>query len=67
MVNPETRLIYKPFLAGRVRDDRQIDIFLKTPQWTRPDPCPALAFPGWYCDWTGGGVTRGEDVVIHAV
>jgi alanyl-tRNA synthetase len=24
-----------------------------------PDPFPAFAFPGWECDWTQGGLTKG--------
>ena len=25
-----------------------------------PDPYPQIAFPGWSCDWTKGGVTQGQ-------
>jgi urea transport system substrate-binding protein len=66
MVNPKSRHTYKPFLIGRVREDRQFDIVYETPQWIQPDPYPALAFPGWQCDWTQGGVTEGEPKPIFS-
>ena len=67
MVDPKTRHTYKPFLIGRIRKDRQFDIVYETPTWIKPDPYPALAFPGWQCDWTDGGVTAGEEVQIRSV
>ena len=67
MVDPKTRHTYKPFLIGRIRSDRQFDILYETPEWIRPDPYPPLAFPGWQCDWTEGGVTDGEAVEIRMV
>ncbi len=66
MVDPKTRHTYKPFLIGRSREDRQFDIVYETPQWIEPDPYPALAFPGWQCDWTEGGVTEGDKVPIES-
>jgi urea transport system substrate-binding protein len=67
MVDPKTRHTYKPFLIGRVREDRQFDIVYETPKWIQPDPYPELAFPGWQCDWTEGGVAEGEKVLIESV
>lgn len=67
MVDPKSRHTYKPFLIGRVREDRQFDIVYETPKWIQPDPYPALAFPGWQCDWTEGGVTAGAKVLIESV
>jgi len=66
MVDPKSRHTYKPFLIGRVREDRQFDIVYETPQWIQPDPYPALAFPGWQCDWTEGGVTTGKKISIES-
>ena len=65
MVDPKTRHTYKPFLIGRIREDRQFDIVYETPKWIKPEPYPELAFPGWQCDWTGAGVTPGEKVRIQ--
>ena len=31
-----------------------------------PEPYPAVAFPGWHCDWTRDGLTRGAEVKIDA-
>ncbi len=67
MVDPLTRHTYKPFLIGRIREDRQFDIVYETPEWIKPEPYPALAFPGWQCDWTQGGVTEGEEIHIRSV
>jgi urea transport system substrate-binding protein len=63
-VDPKTQHVYKYFRLGRIRDDRQFDIVYETPQWIEPDPYPSFAFPGWHCDWTKGGVTRGQKVEI---
>ena len=66
IVDPKSRHTYKPFLIGRIREDRQFDIVYETPQWIQPDPYPALAFPGWQCDWTEGGVTTGKKISIES-
>ena len=66
-VDPRTHHTYKPFLIGRIREDRQFDILYETPTWIQPNPYPALAFPGWQCDWTQGGVSAGEEVQIKSV
>ena len=64
MVDPKSRHTYKPFLIGRVREDRQFDIVYETPQWIQPDPYPALAFPGWQCDWARGGIKQGAVIPL---
>jgi urea transport system substrate-binding protein len=63
-VDPKTQHTYKRFRMGRVRADRQFDIVYESPSWIEPDPYPQVAFPGWHCDWTKGGITRGPDVKI---
>ncbi len=63
-VDPKTQHTYKRFRMGRVRDDRQFDIIFEAPEWTEPDPYPQVAFPGWRCDWTQGGLTKGAEVKI---
>jgi urea transport system substrate-binding protein len=63
-VDPKTQHTYKRFRMGRVRDDRQFDIIYDAPEWTEPDPYPQVAFPGWHCDWTQGGITKGPPVKI---
>ncbi len=65
MVDPKTHHTYKPFLIGRIRQDRQFDIVYETPEWIAPEPYPQLVFPGWQCDWTGSGITAGEKVIIR--
>jgi urea transport system substrate-binding protein len=63
-LDPKTQHTYKPFLMGKIRDDKQFDIVHKT-ALLEPVPYPDVAFPGWGCDWTKGGVTRGADVKIQ--
>jgi hypothetical protein len=43
---------------------RQFDIVYESPDWIAPDLYPQVAFPGWHCDWTQGGITRGPEVKI---
>ncbi len=62
-LDPKTQHTYKPFLMGKIRDDKQFDVVYSTPL-IEPDPYPQVAFPGWHCDWTKGGVTKGEEVQI---
>lgn len=64
IVDPKTRHTHKPFLIGRIRKDRQFDIVYETPDLIEPEPFPELAFPGWQCDWTAGGMSPGEKVRI---
>lgn len=63
-LDPKTQHTYKRFRLGRVRDDRQFDIVHESENWIAPDPYPEIAFPGWSCDWTSGGMTRGPSVEI---
>jgi urea transport system substrate-binding protein len=63
-VDPKTQHTYKRFRMGRVRADRQFDIIYESPSWIEPEPYPQVAFPGWHCDWTKGGITRGPEVKI---
>jgi urea transport system substrate-binding protein len=63
-VDPKTHHTYKKFRMGRIREDRQFDIVFESPDWIAPDPYPSVAFPGWSCDWTKDGVTRGNSVII---
>jgi urea transport system substrate-binding protein len=65
-LDPKTQHTYKRFRLGRVRHDRQFDIVYESPEWIAPDPYPQVAFPGWHCDWTSGGVTRGQEVQIRS-
>lgn len=64
-IDPETHHTYKPFLLGRIRTDRQFDILYDSVKWIKPNPYPELAFPGWQCNWTGDGITQGEEVKIR--
>lgn len=53
--------VSRSFMMGRIRDDRQFDIVHKTKP-IEPDPYPQIAFPGWSCDWTAGGLKRGNPI-----
>jgi urea transport system substrate-binding protein len=63
-IDPKTFHTYKRCRIGRVRDDLQFDIVYESPDWIEPDPYPSMAFPGWHCDWTRGGITQGPRVAI---
>ena len=63
-IDPATQHAAKRFRLGRVRGDRQFEIIHESDGPIRPDPYPPVAFPGWSCDWTAGGITRGAEVVI---
>jgi urea transport system substrate-binding protein len=63
-VDPKNQHVYKKFRMGRIRGDKQFDIVYETPEWIEPDPYPQVAFPGWHCDWTGKGVTKGKKVEL---
>jgi urea transport system substrate-binding protein len=62
-LDAKTQHTYKPFMMGKIRDDKQFEVIYKTAP-IEPVPYPPVAFPGWGCDWTKGGVTRGEKVEI---
>jgi urea transport system substrate-binding protein len=63
-LDPENQHIWKRFMMGRIRDDKQFDVVYKT-ELIKPDPYPQVVFPGWGCDWTKGGVTKGKEVFIE--
>jgi urea transport system substrate-binding protein len=65
-IDPKTQHTYRRFRLGRVREDRQFDIVYETADWIAPEPYPQIAFPGWHCDWTQDGVTRGADISLEA-
>jgi urea transport system substrate-binding protein len=64
-LDPKTQHTYKFFRMGKIRDDKQFDIVYTSPQVIEPDPYPQVAFPGWHCDWTKGGLTKGKTVEIQ--
>jgi len=63
-VDPKTQHCAKPFRLGRIRADRQFDIVHESAGPIEPDPYPQIAFPGWKCDWTQGGLEQGAEVRI---
>ena len=63
-VDPKTLHVYKYFRLGKIRDDAQFDIVYETKNWIEPEPYPQIAFPGWSCDWTKNGVTKGNLVKV---
>jgi urea transport system substrate-binding protein len=65
-IDPKTQHTYKRFRLGRMCEDRQFDIVYESQDWIAPDPYPEVAFPGWSCDWTQGGLTRGTPVSISS-
>lgn len=58
-VDPKTHHLYKNFRLGRIGLDRQFEIVYESKDLIAPDPFPSFAFPGWECDWTRGGLTKG--------
>ena len=58
-VDPKTHHLYKKFRLGRLGLDRQFEIVYESKDLIAPDPFPSFAFPGWECDWTRGGLTKG--------
>jgi urea transport system substrate-binding protein len=63
-IDPKTQYCTKYFRLGRIRRDRQFDIVRESAGPLAPEPYPQFAFPGWKCDWTQGGLVRGEEVRI---
>jgi len=63
-LDPKTQHTAKYCRIGRIRLDRQFDIVWESPEPIHPDPYPQVAFPGWKCDWTAGGITRGAEVSL---
>ena len=64
-LDPKTQHTTKYFRLGKIRADRQFDIVHESESPIDPDPYPQIAFPGWSCDWTKNGVTRGAEVDIN--
>ena len=63
-LDPKTQHCTRYFRVGRIRADRQFDIVHQSDAPITPDPYPQIAFPGWSCDWTKEGITRGPEVSI---
>jgi len=63
-LDPRTQHCTRYFRLGRIRPDRQFDVVAESPTPIDPDPYPQIAFPGWKCDWTKGGIERGPEVKI---
>ncbi len=64
-IDPKTLHAYKRFRLGRVNKNRQFEIVYQSADSIAPDPYPQSVFPGWSCDWTKGGVTKGAEVKIE--
>ncbi len=64
-LDPKTQHCTKYFRVGRIRADRQFEIVHASDAAIAPDPYPQIAFPGWSCDWTKDGITRGPEVSIN--
>lgn len=64
-LDPKTQHTTKYFRVGKIRTDRQFDVVYESEGPIDPDPYPQIAFPGWSCDWTKNGVTRGAEVDIN--
>jgi urea transport system substrate-binding protein len=63
-LDPRTQHCSRFFRLGRIRSDRQFDIVHASDAPLDPDPYPQIAFPGWRCDWTADGLTRGPEVAL---
>jgi urea transport system substrate-binding protein len=63
-IDPRNHHLYKKFRLGKIRPDQQFEIVFESPEWIRPEPFPAFAFPDWSCDWTRGGLRKGNPVPI---
>ncbi|MCY3016599.1 MAG: transporter substrate-binding protein [Planctomycetota bacterium] len=63
-IDPATQHATKYFRLGRVRPDRLCDVVVSSDGPLAPDPYPQIAFPGWKCDWTKGGLQPGPEVSI---
>jgi urea transport system substrate-binding protein len=63
-IDPASQHATKHFRLGRVRRDRLCEVVVSSDAPLAPDPYPQIAFPGWRCDWTKGGIERGPEVSI---
>jgi len=66
-LDPRTQHTTKWCRIGRIRPDRQFDLVHESAGPIDPDPYPQIAFPGWSCDWTAGGLVRGPEVEIDGL
>jgi urea transport system substrate-binding protein len=64
-IDPKTHHLFKKFRLGRINGNRQFNIVHESPDLIQPEPFPQFAFPGWECDWTKEGLTRGEPVSLE--
>ncbi len=64
VMDPATQHCAKPCRIGRIRADRQFTLVHESPGPIPPDPFPSVAYPGWSCDWTKGGLVRGAEVKL---
>jgi len=64
-IDPRNHHTYKRMRIGRIGADQQFEILYESPDWIRPDPFPAFAFPGWDCDWTKSGMQKGTAVDVN--
>jgi urea transport system substrate-binding protein len=64
VIDPATQHAWKRFRLGKISPDRQFEIVFESDGPIPPDPYPQVAFPGWKCDWTAGGITPGAEVAI---
>ena len=63
-LDPATQHCWRSFRLGRIRRDHLCDVVRSSEGPIAPDPYPQIAFPGWKCDWTKGGLQRGPEVPI---
>jgi urea transport system substrate-binding protein len=63
-VDPRTQHCWKRFRLGRITAERQFEVVHESNGPLEPDPFPQVAFPGWSCDWTQGGLVAGPEVRI---
>jgi urea transport system substrate-binding protein len=63
-LDPRTQHCWKPFRLGRITAERQFEVVHESDGPLEPDPFPEVAFPGWSCDWTQGGLVAGPEVRI---
>jgi urea transport system substrate-binding protein len=62
-VDKHNNHVKKAFYMGKILDNKQFEIVHKT-EPIDPEPYPEIAFPGWHCDWTKTGVTKGAAVEV---
>jgi urea transport system substrate-binding protein len=63
-LDPQNQHVYRPFMIGKIKKDKQFEIIYKSEGLVKPDPYPQFAFKGWSCDWTKDGIKKGEPVKI---